>query len=138
MRQVKTVEREMPYSLLIVDDSEDFRSLLKVYLKNIFCTVDEAGDGEDGVELFEQGQYDLVIMDIIMPLMDGVDAICAIREIETTQHRVRIPIIALSGEDSVETGVECLRAGADRMLLKPVSRKGLLEAVCTLMTIPLP
>jgi len=94
----------------------------------------EAADGEEAVELFEVGSYDLVVMDIIMPLMDGVDAINAIRKLES--GKTVTPILALTVERSVETGLDCLSAGADRMLLKPVARMGLLRTVCDLLDIP--
>lgn len=138
MSHAKSSDPESPLAILIADDSEDFRSLLKVFLKPVPCIVTEAADGEEAVELFGRHQYDLIIMDIIMPLMDGVDAIAAIRTVETKRRNGRTPIIALSGEDSVETGVDCLQAGADRMLLKPVSRAGLVQTVCGLLNISLP
>lgn len=122
----------------MVDDSEDYRALLKVYLKDLPCTVDEACDGEEAVELFDRGQYDLVIMDIIMPLMDGVEAIAAIRKIEGRRGDRKTPVLSLSAEGSVETGLDCLQAGADRMVLKPVSRHGLVAAVCELLKIAPP
>lgn len=126
---------DSPYSILVVDDSETYRTLLRRYLDEIPCSIHEAGDGEDAVEMFADGRYDLVIMDIIMPLMDGVDAITAIREIETERHIVPTPILTLSGEDSVATCVECLGAGANRMLIKPTTRQGLVEAVSELLGI---
>lgn len=135
MRQAKPENDQSSFSLLIVDDSEDFRTLLKAYLRDFPFRIDEAVDGEDAVELFERNAYDLVIMDIIMPLMDGVDAIAAIRNMEARRVAGHAWIIALTAEDSVETGVDCLEAGADRILMKPVSRMGLTEAVCGLLRI---
>lgn len=125
-------------AILVVDDSEDFRSLLSHYLRGFSCRVRYARDGEEAVEMFHAGRFDLIIMDIIMPLMDGVDAIRAIRKIEKGRGPGHVPILALSGEDAVEVGVDSMGAGATRMLLKPVSRSGLIETVCELMDIPLP
>lgn len=123
------------YSILIVDDSDASRALLREYLKALPCTVDEACDGEDAVEFFSRGRYDIVLMDIIMPLMDGVDAIAAIREIEQERGVNSIPILSLSAESSVATGVDCMKAGADRLLIKPVTRRGLVTAVCELLNV---
>lgn len=115
-------------SILVVDDNEDFRALLRLHLRALPCIVSEARDGEEAVELYEKHDYDLIVMDVIMPLMDGVDAIAAIRKQEAADGR-RSSIVALSGEDSEETGRDCLAAGADRVLIKPIDRKTLLGAV---------
>jgi len=126
------------FSILIADDSEDYRLLIRHFLKSLPCTVDEARDGEEAVELFAQGHYDIVLMDIIMPLMDGVEAIAAIRKIESERGGEPTPVLSLSAEKSVDSGVDCIRAGADRLLIKPASRRGLLEAVCELLDAQLP
>ena len=123
------------YSILIADDSEDYRILLKHYLEALPCVVDEARDGEEAVELFSRKNYDIVLMDIIMPLMDGVDAIAAIRDIEIKRNDEPTPVLSLSAENTVETGVDCIKAGVDKMLIKPVSRRGLVKAICELLKV---
>lgn len=119
---------QSPFSVLVVDDSEDYRALLCLYLRKLQCTVAEARDGEEAVEMFAETRFDIIFMDVIMPLMDGVDAIAAIRGMENGDGKPAA-IVALSGEDSEETGQDCLEAGADRMLVKPVSSKVLFETV---------
>ncbi len=121
------------YSILVVDDSESFRDLVGTYLASLPCELTHARDGEDAVELCEDRRFDLIIMDIIMPLMDGVEAIRAIRKMEVRMGLSKTPTLALSGEDSVETGVDSMDAGATRMLLKPVSRQGLTDTVMELL-----
>lgn len=116
------------FSILVVDDSEDYRSLLCLFLRQLPCTIHEARDGEEAVEMFAETSFDLILMDVIMPLMDGVDAISEIRKIEDGSNG-HVPIVALSGEDSQETGEDCLKAGADRMLLKPVPKDVLLGTI---------
>lgn len=123
-------------SLLIVDDSEDYLNLLYRYLDGLGCTITVARDGEDAVELCEHKQFDLIIMDIIMPLMDGVDAIRAIRRMEAQTRRHPIPILALSGEGSLQTGVDSMDAGATRMLVKPITRQELCATVREMMGSP--
>lgn len=115
-----------PHTILVVDDSTDFRNLLSNYLQEMDVDIVHARDGEEAVELCETGRFDLIIMDIIMPLMDGVEAIREIRRQEVRLRQERTPILAISAEDSVETGVDSMDAGATRMLIKPVSRSGLL------------
>lgn len=122
-----------PYAILVTDDSPDFRSLLSLYLEELNADVVHARDGEEAVELCEARRFDLIIMDIIMPLMDGVDAIRDIRRMEVRKRWSKTPILAISGEDSVETGVDAMDAGATRMLVKPVRQDGLLSSVRELL-----
>ncbi|MGL1861193.1 MAG: response regulator [Pseudodesulfovibrio sp.] len=119
--------------ILVVDDSDDYRKMVCHYLSEFPCRIVQARDGEEGVELFANGQFDLVIMDIIMPLMDGVEAISAIREMEAISGAAPVPILSLSVEGSVETAVDCINAGATRMIIKPVSKRGLADAVSELL-----
>ncbi|QGY39838.1 response regulator [Pseudodesulfovibrio cashew] len=119
----------IPHSVLVVDDDESFRRLLCRCAEGLGCRLTYACDGEDAVDLFESGRFDLIVMDIIMPLMDGVDAIRAIRKLEAKSGRGATPILALSAESDVETGVNAMDAGATRMLPKSVGFSGLTEAM---------
>lgn len=120
-------------SILVVDDSEDFRSLVSNYLRELDCVLSYASDGEDALEMYEACRPDLVVMDIIMPLMDGVDAIRGIRELELAKGLEKVPILAVSAEDSVETVADSMDAGATRMLHKPFGRAPLVETVRELL-----
>ena len=70
------------YSILVADDSPDFRNLLRLYLESLDADIVQARDGEEAVELCEERRFDLIVMDIIMPLMDGVDANRNLRKLE--------------------------------------------------------
>lgn len=129
---------ESLYSILLVDDSPNYRALLSLYLGDIQCEVTEAQDGEEAVELYARKRFDLVIMDIIMPLMDGVDAIRAIRRLERERGLPPVPILALSGEDSLENSVDSMGAGADRMLAKLVDHDGAVALVREMLGIAQP
>jgi CheY-like chemotaxis protein len=129
----KAIMDQKQYSILIVDDSETDRALLYNYLDELNCNITHAVDGEDAVELCESTRFDLIMMDIIMPLMDGVDAIREIRKIEIRTGRTKTPILALSAEESVETGVDSMSAGATRMQTKPLTRQGFLNTVKELL-----
>ncbi|MGH7739597.1 MAG: response regulator, partial [bacterium] len=73
----------MPVKVLIVDDSPFMRAILKsIILKNDFELVGEAGTGLEALELYKQTMPDLVTMDIVMPEMDGIEAVKAIREVD--------------------------------------------------------
>tara|TARA_B100000683_G_scaffold272604_1_gene316196 strand:- start:3139 stop:3639 length:501 start_codon:yes stop_codon:yes gene_type:complete len=132
-RQGKGTVNVVNCSILIVDDSEDFLNLLLTYLDDTGCTVAVARDGEDAVDLCERKRFDLIIMDIIMPLMDGVDAIRAIRRMEAQTRRSPTPILAISGEGSLQTGVDSMDAGATRMLVKPITGQDLQSTVMEMM-----
>ncbi len=122
-----------PYSILVVDDSRDYRNLILHYLNELPCKATIASDGEDAVEAFSQGNFDLVLMDIIMPLMDGVDATAAIRKIEAEKGTPPTPILALSMEESMETATDCINAGASRMILKPVAKQELVSVISEML-----
>ncbi|QJB55700.1 response regulator [Pseudodesulfovibrio sp. zrk46] len=130
--------RDSLYFILLVDDSPNYRALLSHYLGDLQCEITEARDGEEAVELFAEKNFDLIIMDIIMPLMDGVDAIRAIRKLEREQRRNPVPILALSGESSLENRVDSMGAGADRMLTKIVDEAGAVATVREMLGIALP
>ena len=119
-----TIHDSSPRSILLVDDNESYRALLAHYLGDLSCSITQAHDGEEAIELFTEQHFDLVIMDIIMPLVDGVDAIRAIRKIEMQRGTGPVPILALSGEESIEISVDSMGAGADRMLGKLVDQQG--------------
>ncbi|HKK15275.1 MAG TPA: response regulator, partial [Gammaproteobacteria bacterium] len=112
--------------ILLVDDNADNRLLLKAYLKNTSCQIDEAENGQEALDRFKQGEYDLVFMDVQMPIMDGHASTRAIRYWETENNRKRTPIIALTAHATREEIDKCLAAGCDSHVAKPVKKKILL------------
>jgi signal transduction histidine kinase/CheY-like chemotaxis protein len=124
-----TVER--PLRILLVDDHEVNRELVKVFLERTPYLVDEASDGEAGVAKVKERDYDVVLMDMQMPVMDGHAAARAIRAWEAAQARPRLPIIALTAHASVEDRRESAASGCDAHLSKPFSKAHLLKAIRT-------
>jgi len=118
-----------PLRILLVDDSMDNRLLVKAYLKSTGDVIHEAEDGKKAVEAFRNGAYDLVLMDIQMPVMDGLDATREIRKIEDASGAERIPIIALSANVGKKEKLVCIEAGCDDYLTKPVRKARLLESL---------
>ena len=108
--------------MLIVDDSTENRLLLKVFLKKHSVIVDEAVDGAEAIEQTAQTHYDLVLMDVHMPVMDGLTATRSIREREQQHEQVRTPILALTADDTDADRQRSLAAGCDDHLVKPISR----------------
>jgi CheY-like chemotaxis protein len=115
--------------VLVVDDSEDNRLLIRAFLKGAVRSLDEAENGLEGVERFRAGHHDVVLMDMHMPEMDGIQATQAIREIENREYAPRALILALTADDSVNDRARSLAAGCDDHLVKPVSKKALLAAL---------
>lgn len=123
--------------ILLADDSEENQFLVSEYLKDLGCRIDFAEDGQAAVEKFCSGRYDLVLMDLQMPGMDGYAATRRIRGWEEEQKRGLTPIIALTAS-ALETELQkALEAGCNSYLRKPMRLPTLLEAVVKYSAQPL-
>ena len=113
----------MPRSILIVEDDKNIADLLRLYLEKegMICTV--AGDGLMGLEKFQAVQPDLVILDIMLPSMDGWSVCRKIRETSKT------PIIMLTAKGELEDKVSGLEMGADDYITKPFETKEVLARI---------
>ncbi|MDR0466466.1 MAG: PAS domain S-box protein, partial [Deltaproteobacteria bacterium] len=112
--------------ILVVDDVEINRDILLALLEDTGAILDEAGDGEEAVRLFSQNEYDLVLMDLHMPGMDGFAATKSIRA-STLPRAGTIPVISVSAEsNSAEFKSRRREAGINDHIAKPVSEKKLL------------
>lgn len=99
---------------LIVEDDNDLREALVTILKEDGYYVDEAATGDEGLYLAKQDIYDLVLLDVMLPEMNGIEIIQALRSSGNS-----VPILLLTARDSVEDKVIGLDAGADDYLVKP-------------------
>ena len=115
--------------ILLVEDSEDNRTLVQAFLKKTPYRIDVAEDGERGIEMFTSGGYDLVLMDIQMPVMDGCTATRAIRKWEADWGVEPTPIIALTASALREDVEMTIDAGCTAHVSKPVKKARLLEAI---------
>jgi len=123
-------EEEAPsLRILLAEDSEDNRLLIKTYLKQSPHCLEMAENGEIAVEKFQQGEYDLVLMDMNMPVMDGYTATRTIRQWEAREGKPATPIIALTAFALKEDEQKSIAAGCDAHLTKPIKKKTLLEAL---------
>lgn len=111
--------------VLAVDDVELNRELLQAMLQRHGCVVTLAANGAEAVEAVEHGHFDLVLMDVQMPVMDGLAATRALR----TKGLARLPIVALSASGAPQPVQACLLAGMDSHLLKPLSPEALERAL---------
>ncbi len=113
----------MPLSILLVDDIELNRKVASLMLKKLGYRADFAANGIEAIEALEQRSYDIVIMDIQMPVMDGLEAIKIIREKWLNGPKI---IVATAFDDYRDT---CLDAGADDFLNKPLRIEKLKVAI---------
>ena len=128
MREEKK-EEERPLEILLVEDNEDNRLLFSAFLKTTPHHVDIAENGKIGVEKYISGRYDLVFMDMEMPVMDGYDATRMIRTWESDNNRKPMPIIALTAHALKGKAQESLDAGCTSHMTKPFKKKELLETI---------
>ena len=114
--------------ILIVEDEKKVAAFIKKGLEEETYAVDIATDGEEGLYLGEQNQYDLIILDLMLPKINGLDILSSLRskEIET-------PILLLTAKDSVEDKVKGLNQGADDYLTKPFAFSELLARIRVLL-----
>lgn len=106
--------------VLVVDDEKTSRRLLEVLLERSGHSVDVAGSGIEAVEQFKRGNYDLVMMDLNMPEMTGIEAASRIRELERGSNK-RVPIVAVSAAPYDQMWSLCREAGIDDYISKPIS-----------------
>lgn len=111
-------------SILAIDDDQPILDLLKELLELNGYTVDVASEGREGIEVFHRVRPDLVISDIRMPHMDGLDVLARVREIDDTA-----PVILVTGHGDLEHAVKAVRRGAHDFLLKPMNPEILLATV---------
>jgi two-component system, sensor histidine kinase and response regulator len=123
------VTDERPLRILLTDDSLDNRMLIKAYFKRLPYQIDEAENGAVALAKFTAGSYDIVLMDLQMPVMDGLSAIRGLRDYESSHQLTRTPIIALTASALDEDMHKSLDAGADAHVSKPVTKASLLEAI---------
>jgi PAS domain S-box-containing protein len=115
--------------ILLVDDSDDNRALLGFYLKHTPYQLDMADNGAVALLKFQSSPYDLVIMDLQMPVLDGYEATRAIRHFEAERRQSPTPILALSAHAFDEKLERSLAEGCTGFLTKPVTREQLIAAI---------
>jgi signal transduction histidine kinase/CheY-like chemotaxis protein len=125
----KAIEEEKRASILIAEDNPINQKLLKTLLKRFHYDVAVVHNGQEAVDAYLQHPYDLVLMDIDMPVMDGITATQQIREIDRKAQRRRVPVLALTAHALPGDKERILEAGLDAHLPKPVDMAILLRMV---------
>jgi CheY-like chemotaxis protein len=122
-----TVAERFSGSVLLVEDHPVNQKVAQRYLERMGCTVHTVNNGEEGVASFQTHKFDLVLMDLQMPVMDGLTATRVIRQFEEQQRQARTPIIALTANAMTGQLERCLEAGMDAYLTKPLEISRLRE-----------
>ena len=114
--------------ILIVEDEKKVAAFIKKGLEEETYAVDTASDGEEGLYLGEQNPYDLIILDLMLPKINGLDILSRLRS-----KKIDTPILLLTAKDSVNDKVEGLNQGADDYLTKPFAFSELLARIRVLL-----
>jgi DNA-binding NtrC family response regulator len=107
-------KRTEPFRILIVDDNREIRTILVEYLKEEGHVAEGAGDGKEALARHDQTPFDLIITDLNMPGMTGIELIKEIGKAETTTE-----FIIITGYASLDTAIEAVKAGAFDYIVKP-------------------
>jgi CheY-like chemotaxis protein len=113
--------------VLYVEDSEMNRRIVREMLVAGGVEMDEAEDGQVGLERIAANDYDLILMDLRMPQMDGLTALKALRAQEGP--KASLPVIVVTADAGATIHADCLAAGADEVLAKPVAMPELYDAM---------
>ena len=110
--------------ILIIDDEKAIRNTLREILQYEKFEVDEAGDGAEGLKKVESSSFDLVLCDIKMPKMDGLEVLAKLQELNPD-----LPVVMISGHGTIETAVDAIKSGAFDYIAKPPDLNRLLVTV---------
>lgn len=133
-RHAEYLRRAQPL-ILIVDDNAANRDLAARFLDGVDARFDTASDGLEALERLRDQAYDLILLDVQMPVLNGLDTARAIREMESLARQPRI--IGLTANAYPEDRRQCLDAGMDDYLAKPVGRRELYEKIAATLQRPL-
>lgn len=113
------------YYVLLVDDDETLLETMKIILEGKGYNVDTSSTGEEALERLSERYYDVVVLDIVLPDLSGIDLL---KSLET--HRIpRVRKIILTGNATLENAVQALNLGADAYLIKPVAPADLIRTI---------
>ncbi|MFP4471079.1 MAG: ATP-binding protein [Bacteroidales bacterium] len=134
-----TAKIDKDLRVLLVEDNKINQKIARFNLENAGHHVDLAENGEEAVSKFKAGTYDLILMDVLMPVMNGFIATAKIREIENSSHehsnkKTRTPIIALTANAMKGDREKCLAAGMDGYLSKPFKQKDLADVLHSILS----
>jgi two-component system, NtrC family, nitrogen regulation response regulator NtrX len=114
----------MPYRILVIDDETAIREAIRMTLEYEGYKVEEARSGQDGLDKAGRTPYDVILLDIKMPVLDGMEVLDNLKA-----QKIVTPVVMVSGHGDISTAVECTKRGAWDFLEKPLNRDKLLLTV---------
>ncbi len=117
--------------VLFVEDDPMNRRVVRDMLSVAGIALEEAHDGQMGLEMVEQGDYSVILMDLRMPGMDGLEAIARIRA--RGDRKANLPIIVVTADTSMDIRAHCVARGADEVLMKPVAMQPLFKTMAAMI-----
>ncbi|MDF7774705.1 response regulator [Sphingomonas sp. AOB5] len=120
-------------NILFIEDDPMNRRVVKDMLDVAGATMAEAGLAEEGLARIEYEEFDVVLMDLRMPGMDGIEAIRHIRA--RTDEKANLPVIVVTADTGADLRERCLDAGADDVLFKPVAMDALFDSIGRVLAI---
>src|SRR5438105_1075812 len=126
------LDRSSPFrrSVLVVDDERTNREFVEVYLQDVDCDVLHAAGGREALDTIRRHPVDLVLLDINMPDLDGLEVCALIKHAPATKL---LPVVMVTGRSAMEDHVNALDAGADDFLVKPVRKAELVARVRSML-----
>ena len=103
-------------TILIIDDAKEARRFLNANLIHSGYSTLTAGNGEEGLKLLKDSKVDLIMLDIIMPVMDGIETL---EILKADKDLKQIPVIMITADESTDTTVDCMQKGACSYVTKP-------------------
>ena len=125
----KTSDHHYQGKILLVDDAEFNRILIQEYLKDTNYEIIEAENGKDALDKAKVGEFDIILMDMQMPVMDGYQATQEIRDWEKKTHHAHIPIVAVTAYAIKEEEEKSIDVGCDKHLSKPILKDTLMNVL---------
>jgi PAS domain S-box-containing protein len=125
--EIKNCNNQHNCRILLVDDAEINRILIQEYLKGTTYIITEAENGKIAVDKVKQNEFDIILMDMQMPVMDGYTATKEIREWEQQTNHAHIPIVAITAYALKDEQEKSIISGCDQHLSKPILKASLLE-----------
>lgn len=118
-------------NILFIEDDAMNRRVVKDMLDVAGATMAEAGLAEEGLARIDAEEFDVILIDLRMPGMDGMEAIRIIRARD--DHKANLPVIVVTADTAVDLRERCLAAGADEVLFKPVAMDALFDAIGSIL-----
>jgi serine phosphatase RsbU (regulator of sigma subunit) len=116
--------------ILVIDDSKLNRAVVRNTLTGLSMTIQECEHGGEGIDLIQKNKYDLILVDTVMPVMDGISFLKDFKQYVGTDF---IPVILMTGSDDLNSKIKGLNVGADDFLQKPINQKELVARVFSLL-----